>query len=84
MIMPYINQRDLNRLREIARTATMQTAGFCFPHEKVSAPRESFGPVEEMTIDELIKDRTRIWRDSWIVNPLNEMIDRIEGKGPKQ
>lgn len=84
MIMPYISQRDLNRLREIARTATMETAGFDFPHEKVSAPRETFGPVEEMRIDDLIKTRTKIWRDSWIVNPLREMIERIEGKGSKQ
>jgi hypothetical protein len=84
MIMPYISKRDLARLREITRTATMETAGFGFPAEKITAPRDTFGPMEEMTVDELIKARTKIWRDSWIVHPLTSIINKIEGFGGQE
>jgi hypothetical protein len=84
MIMPYISKHDLARLREIARTATMETAGFGFPTEKITAPRDTFGPTEEMTINELIKARTKIWRDSWIVDPLTSIINKIEGFGDRE
>ncbi|UUV43912.1 hypothetical protein RCKVOTHE_35 [Rhodobacter phage RcKvothe] len=84
--MPHISQKELAELREIARTATMKTACFCFPNEVVLAARETFGPFENLTVDELIKARTKVWRDSWIVDPLEDLIARLEakpeGKGP--
>lgn len=79
--MPHISQKELAELREIARTATMKTAGFGFPEEKIEAARESFGPFETLTVDELIKARTKLWRESWIVDPLERLIAGIEAKG---
>lgn len=39
-------------------------------------------------VDELIKERTARWRDSWIVDPLEDLIARLEakpeGKGPRK
>ena len=78
--MPHISQTELAELREIARTATMKTASFCFPSEVVLAAREIFGPFENLTVDELIKARTKVWRDSWIVDPLEDLIARLEAK----
>lgn len=79
--MPYISHKELAELREIARHATMKTAGFGFPEEKIDAARESFGPYERLTVDELIKARTKLWRESWIVDPLERLIAGIEAKG---
>ena len=87
MRMPHISQKELAELREIARTATMKTASFSFPEELIDAPRETFGPFERLTVDDLIKARTKVWRDSWIVDPLEDLIARLEakpeGKGAK-
>ena len=81
--MPHISQKELAELREIARHATMKTAGFGFPEEKIDAARDTFGPFERLTVDELIKARTKIWRDSWIVSPLEDLIAKLEAKGAK-
>ena len=81
--MPHISQKELAELREIARTATMKTASFCFPNEIVLASRESFGEFENLTVDDLIKARTKIWRESWIVSPLEDLIAKLEAKGAK-
>ena len=54
MTMPHISQKELAELREIARTATMKTASFSFPEELIDAPRETFGPFERLTVDDLI------------------------------
>lgn len=78
--MPHISHKELAELREIARTATMKTASFCFPNEIVLASRESMGEFESLTVDELIKARTARWRDSWIVDPLEDLIARLEAK----
>ena len=81
--MPHISAKELAILKEIARTATMDNASFCFPNEVVLASRESFGEFENLTVDELIKARTKIWRDSWIVSPLEDLIAKLEAKGAK-
>ena len=78
--MPHISQNELAELREIARTATMATACFSFRQELIDAPRETFGPFERLTVDDLIKARTKAWRDSWIVDPLEDLIARLEAK----
>lgn len=81
--MPHISAKELAILKEIARTATMGNASFSFPNEVVLASRESFGEFENLTVDELIKARTKIWRDSWIVSPLEDLIAKLEAKGAK-
>ena len=81
--MPHISAKELAILKEVARTATMGNASFGFPNETVLASRESFGEFENLTVDELIKARTKIWRDSWIVSPLEDLIAKLEAKGAK-
>lgn len=76
--MPYISQSDLNRLNEIAKTATMENASFGFPNEKFHAPLESYGPNVETTPDQFIKERTKLWRESWIIAPLQEILKRYD------
>ena len=73
--MPYITQYQLNQLKEIARVATMETAGFNFPGETVTVKGSLTGD-DDGTFDttEMIRDRTRIWRETWIVNPLQDII----------
>ena len=81
--MPHISAKELAILKEVARTATMKTASFSFPNEVVLASRESFGEFENLTVDELIKARTKVWRESWIVSPLEDLIAKLEAKGAK-
>lgn len=76
--MPYISKKQLQTLREIAKTATMQNAGFGFTQEKFYAPLNSFGANVETNPDEFIKIRTQSWRNAWIVAPLEELIAEIE------
>lgn len=79
--MPYITKKQLAELKRIAGTATMSHASFGFDQEKVKGALDTFGPEGEHTPDEYIKARTRIWRESWIVGPINEIVAAIEAKG---
>lgn len=76
--MAYITKKQILQLREIARIATMDTASFGFSQEKFHAPLETFGPVSLTTPDEFIKERTKTWRETWVVNQINELLDEIE------
>lgn len=79
--MPYISKKQLAELRKIAGTATMSHASFGFnEQEGFVAALETFGTPTQTTPDEYIKARTRIWRESWIIDPLNAICDAIEGK----
>lgn len=64
-----ITDEELQDLREIMKTATMKTANF-----------RKIGPDADKDdeIDALVKERTRIWRNTWIVEPLRDMIEAIE------
>ena len=62
-----ISAEELAQLREVARTATMRTANF----NGMDLPGDT---------DALIKSRTELWRYSWIVNPLQEIISAIEAR----
>lgn len=79
--MPYITKKQLAELRRIAATATMNDASFGFPTERVTGAFDTHGKPVSVTPDEYIKARTRIWRQSWIVGPLNEICNAIENRG---
>lgn len=79
--MPYISKAQLAKLKEVARIATMETAGFGFDQETFFAPLESFREHVKTTPNEFIKTRTKQWREAWLVEPLNDLIQEIERKG---
>lgn len=56
----------LRELREIRQVATMETANF-FP----------FVEDSEEKMNEL-RALTRVWRQSWIIEPLDRLIERYE------
>lgn len=62
-----ITADELRRLREVARIATMETSNF----NEGSSGND---------VDALIKARTRIWRNAWIINPLKEILDAIDDR----
>lgn len=75
--MPYISKKQLARLKEVVRDAKMDNASFAFPGENVSVT----GSIRNdgiFTTDEFIKDRTRIWRQSWIIDPIEIILEDIE------
>ena len=79
--MPYITAKHLAKLKKIAATATMDKSSFGFNcQEKFKAPLDIFGLTVETTPDEFIKARTRIWRQSNIVEPLQDIIEDIENR----
>lgn len=53
----------MRRLKEIRRTATMSTASFGFNDKELTS---------------LIREETRIWRNSWIIYPLDAIIAEFE------
>lgn len=56
----------IRELAEIRDTATMETAQLF-----------GFDPDRQAKNAEL-RERTRIWRQTWLIRPLNEMIKRYE------
>ncbi len=66
-------ERLVTRLKEVKRDSTMKTANFVpFLTEKTTYPKTG----EE--IDRLIKERTELWRRSWLTDPLTEIIKDLE------
>lgn len=63
--MPYIKIAQLWRLKEIVNTATMNNASFYMNNEEKNNE---------------IKRVTRLWRETWIISPLNHIINDIEKK----
>lgn len=62
-------------LEEVRRVATMERA--CF--------RDPYKPGADDPTPE-IREATRLWRQSWILDPLDEAMERIEGlygRGPR-
>lgn len=64
----------LSLLREVLQAAQMERAEF-----SRIIPNDSL-PQSEKEVTAFIKERTRIYRESWIINPLKEVIDVIEGE----
>jgi hypothetical protein len=52
----------LEELREVRKTATMESASFGF----------------DKALDAIIKEKTRLWRETWIIAPLDRAIRLLE------
>lgn len=79
--MPYISKKQLAKLEMVAKAATLQTMSVAFPGETVSVAGSLTGDEDGVfKTDDFIRDRTRIYRESWIIGPLREVIDELNGK----
>lgn len=73
-----IPQHVIDRLKKIRQTATMNNASFGFPHDTVTHTHH-FEDTKTEHPDDYIKEKTRLWRLSWIIEPLDEVIAWAEG-----
>ena len=74
-----MRKREVLELLNRALTdAQMERASFSQIH-----PKGPF-PTCEAEVDKFIKDRTRLYRESWIIGPLRQAIKLIERDGKKR
>jgi hypothetical protein len=72
--MPYIKASELRELEDVLRHATLNTSSF--GHIGTMADGADF-PVDEREVDAFIRERTRIYRRSWILSPLLRVINTL-------
>lgn len=65
--MTYISKSDIEKLKKIRETMTMENASFSM----------------DITEDRNIKEKTRIWRETWILPPLDTIIKKLEERANK-
>jgi hypothetical protein len=70
----------LFKLREVRRITTMETASFGFPTEKVSSNPHMGEPIIDMPVTDFIRAKTEIWRDTWVISPLDEVITELAAR----
>ena len=68
-----LTKKQIAILREVRRLATLETASF-----RSVGPATDPLPADERDVDKFIKDRTRIHRETWILPPLDRMIEEAE------
>lgn len=76
-----IPRKILDALKEARKAATMEDASFGFPHDTVTADLHMQNPVT-MHPDAFIKGETELYRQSWIISPLDRVINWAEGRKP--
>ena len=66
-------ERIINGLKDVERTSTMKNANFnphgCMPMKY---------PTKSTEVTPFIKKATRLWRATWITDPLQDIIKRLE------
>lgn len=72
-------RKILEALKEARKAATMENARFGFPDDTMTADLHMENP-KTMHPDAFIKETTRNYRRSWIISPLDQVIDWAEGK----
>ena len=72
----------LDKLKEARNCATFssQYAGFGFPGDRVKAIEHGGERETEHSVHEFIEDRTRIYRETWILPYLDAVIAWAEGE----
>lgn len=74
-----VSIRDLELLiedlKEVHAAASMERANF----NNLGRPTSTI-ELTEASVNEFIKERTRLYRDSWIKGPLERQIKIFEGK----
>lgn len=78
-----IGKKEARKLLSIAkearRSATMENMSVASRGETVSVSNSLTGDKDGIFhTDDFIRDRTRIYRQSWIIEPLDEIIAALE------
>lgn len=84
--MPYISKKQLKTLRQVRNIATTETAsfgsigehvvpGFMTPEGFHAYTHRAAAP---MASSDYIRDRTRLWRTTWVVGPLDALLADLE------
>lgn len=69
----------LAEAKEARRAATMEKMGIGWPGETVTITGSVMGRDDRTTTpDEYIKEKTRLYRQSWIIGPLDRIIEELE------
>lgn len=67
------------RLREVYNHLQMQTCSFDRIGTPKAQPRLDDGTiVTERNVTQFIRERTRLWRESWVLGPLLDVIIELE------
>lgn len=73
----YITKKDLAVLKEVRESATMERAGFGMPEDRVTWSG-GFNGEGSAHPTEYIREQTRLYRESWIIAPLDKLIAKLE------
>lgn len=66
----------LRRIYEHLKMDNMRVDNICDPN---GLPTLRDGTVvTERTVNQFIRERTKLWRESWVTMPLLEVIDELE------
>jgi hypothetical protein len=66
-----LTEREIDKLREIRRLMTLETARF---REMWDDPERHPLPKCEAEVDAFIRERTRIFRETWILSELDDLL----------
>lgn len=65
--MSRLTKRQQRTLKEVLETATMQNARFSYYKSRL--------PQNEEQITPFIRDATHLWRETYIIAPLRQMLE---------
>lgn len=73
-----VPNRLMRALEGARKSATMEQASFGFPGDTVTHGHHMEAKATEHP-DTYIKERTRLYRESWIIHPLDDVIAWAKG-----
>ena len=73
-------QKVITNLEEVLRVTKMEHASFSMSHEKMTITSGFDVTGEEIVIDDFIKERTRIYRESWLIPQIEEALAWARGE----
>jgi hypothetical protein len=69
----------LAEAKEARRAATMERMSVAWPGAKITVSGSFAGDGDgEMNPDDYIRETTRLYRESWIIGPLDRIIEELE------
>lgn len=82
-IMPHVIgkkqlRRIIERLQEARRASTMERMSVDnFGTGKTLATFEDGSPVLDNEVSDFIRERTRLYRETWVTSPLEDIIEEL-------
>jgi hypothetical protein len=73
----FTNRSIIDKLSELLGYAKMDSASFGFPSEKVSSSPHMEPPIVEMNVTDFIKEKTRVYRETWMIPPIKELLEIV-------